>query len=298
METATLKLFLDVIRENSFTVVAQQQGIAPSSVSRAIANLESELGILLFQRSTRKLQATEAGQLYYQRVAPLLTELEAAALMATDINQQARGRVRVTCASVYGHRHIVPLLPELKQRYPALELDLLLTDNYMDLIAERIDVAIRIGTLSDSALIASKLAEMRFYICASPAYLQQRGYPQLPAEVHQHDCILFPRPGHNLNWLFKNAHGQIEEIAIDGAYLLTNSAGIRELVLADMGLALLPDWLVEKDIQSGRLVELFPDYAVSATDFSSAVWLLRPSRDYLPLKTRVFLEFLQEKLRR
>jgi DNA-binding transcriptional LysR family regulator len=160
MEIATLKLLIEVMRLGSFSEVAKTERVAPSSVSRAIAGLESELGFRLFQRSTRKLQPTEAGQLYFERISSLVDELEMAKDIATDINQEPRGRLRVTAPTVFGQTYLVPLLPELHTNYPALMIELLLDDRYVDLIEERIDVAIRLGSLPDSNFIATRLQEM------------------------------------------------------------------------------------------------------------------------------------------
>lgn len=292
MEIATLKLFLDVMHHRSFTEVAKHQGVAPSSISRSIAGLESELGVRLFQRSTRKLEPTEAGLAYFERIAPVVSELEAAEQIAQDVKETPKGTLRVTVPTVYGQRHIVPLLPALQERYPELSIELVMSDAYLDLISERIDLAVRLGTLSDSSLIARQLRTMRFHICASPAYLERQGRPDAPDDIRDHQCLLFPRTGYNMNWLFKDDNDAIVEIPVNGQTLITNSEAIRQCALAGMGLALLPDWLIEEDLESGKLVGLLDSYTVSATDFKSAVWVLRPSRTYVPLKVRVFEDYL------
>ena len=300
MEIATLRLFVQVMHRRGFTEVAKTERVAPSSVSRAIAGLERELGIRLFQRNTRKLEPTEAGRVYFERIAPLLDEIDSAALMAADITETPKGLLRVTAPSVYAQMCIVPLLPKLHARYPDLSVELLMSDAYLDLIAEHIDVAIRIGSLRDSMHIATRLSSMRFHICASPSYLEQNGQPAAPEEIERHNCLLFPRQGHSLNWLFKkkteDGTGETVQITISGQYLITNSEAIRQCAISGMGLALLPNWLIEKDIQNGALVTLFNDYEVTATDYEGAVWLLRPSRAYQPLKARVFMEFLIQQL--
>jgi len=136
---------------------------------------------------------------------------------------------------------------------------------------------------------------LTFHICASPDYLKHHGTPQTPEEIKTHNCLLFPRAEFSFDWLFKNSDGEITRIPINGKYLITNSAAIKQCAVAAMGLALLPDWLVNDDINSGKLVKLFPEYAVTATDYESAVWILYPSREYTPLKTRVFIDFLTQR---
>jgi len=295
MDIDTLRLFVEVMQKQNFTEVAKARGVAPSSVSRSIAALESELGIRLLQRSTRKLEPTESGSLYYERLSPLLSELESAVQFATDVSREPRGKLRITSGVTYGENCITPLLPEFAERYPALSVELILSDAYLDLIEERIDIAIRLGTLKSSSHIARRLSDMVFYICASPAYLKKHGEPRSPHELTEHECLLFPRSGHNFNWIFKDKQGVMTEIEIKGKYLVTNSNAIRRCCLDGMGITLLPDWLISDYLSSGELVSLFPDYQVTATDFDGALWLVHPSRDYLPIKTRVFRDFMLEK---
>jgi DNA-binding transcriptional LysR family regulator len=297
MDTEALELFAEVMRARSFTEVARARRIAPSSVSRTITALEDELGIRLFQRSTRRLEPTEAGAVYFERISPLLSELQSARDMAADLSEEPKGTLRVTAATVFGQIHIVPLLPAIQERYPSLSVELVLTDAYLDLIEEHIDLAIRLGTLQDSSHIARRVKDLAFYICASRAYLDRFGTPKEPKEIADHDCLLFPRQGHNLNWLFRSAAGDVIEVPIRGRCLITNSQAIRDCAKSGMGLALLPDWLIENDIRSGDLMRLFPDFDVTATDFKGAIWLISPSRDYVPLKTRVFTEYLVANLR-
>lgn len=297
MDIEALELFMDVMRQRNFTDIARERGLAPSSVSRTITGLEKELGVRLFQRTTRKLEPTKAGVIYFRRIAPIISELESARHMAADVTEEPSGILRVTASVTFGQMHIVPLLPELKNRYTSLSIELMLTDAYLDLIENRIDVAIRLGTLQDSSCIARKLNKMEFFICASPEYIKKHGKPCEPEEVANHDCLLFPRSGHDLNWLFKKSDGKIVDVQVSGQCLITNSQAIRQCASSGMGLALLPDWLINEDIKSGALVRLFDQFDVSATDYDSAVWLLYPSRDYVPLKTRVFMDHLIENFR-
>ena len=297
MDIDTLKLLREVMLCRSFTDVAKARGIAPSSISRSIAGLETELGIRLFQRSTRKLEPTEAGLRYFERIAIILDEMESALLAALDVTHEPHGTLRVSTAVGFGQQMIVPLLPELAERFPALAVELILSDACLDLIDERIDVAIRLGTLQDSSYIVRELVKMKFYVCASPAYLERNGVPQTPAALRQHQCLLFPRTSYDLkNWLFRDANQVITKIAINGKYLINYSPAIKQCMLRGMGVALLPDWLVRQEVKQGQLIRLFSEYEVTATDFNSAVSLLYPSRQYLPLKVRVFNDFLIEKI--
>ena len=296
MDLSALGLFIDVMQQRSFAAVARRRNVDPSSVSRAIAKLEQDLDIRLFQRSTRKLQPTEAGQLYFDRVFPAVAELTAARQQAIEVSQTPRGTLRVTAPVVFAEKQLTPLLPEFARRYPELQVELLLVDAYLDLIAERIDVAIRVGALKDSTYRLQMLRTMEFFVCAGPDYLQKHGVPERPEEIVDHSCLLFPRREHSLSWLFRNATGTVTEVPIQGQYWVTNSAVILGCAIANMGLTLLPDWLVETEIATGHLVRLFSDYTVTATDFNSAVWLLYPSQAFLPKKTQVWINYLVEGL--
>jgi len=291
MEVASLYLFAEVIRQRSFTAIAKTRGIAPSSVSRSIRALEKEIGIRLFHRTTRQIVPTEAGLRYFERISSVLEELELAQLLASDHDSLPKGVLKVTAPRVFGELYLIPLLPEFNQLYPDLTLEVLLSDDFTNLVEEGIDVAIRAGMLQDSTYISRKLMAMNFYITASPDYLTNMGTPSLPEHIIEHNCLVFPRVGHNSNWLFKANH-EVQEVNVQAKVLVTQSSAIKQLTLANMGLSLLPDWLVSREIESGKLVHLFSDWQVTATNYSSAVWLLYPSREYLPLKVKVFNEFL------
>ncbi len=297
MNLDSLNLFVDAMRFGNFAEVARLHDMAPSSVSRAIASLEQELGVRLFQRTTRKLTPTEAAAAFFHRINPVITEIDAARDAARDQTRQPGGTLRVTAPAVFASRCIVPLLPVLATTYPQLSLELIIDEGYLDLIEQRIDIAIRLGTLSDSSVVARRLAAMEFYLCASPAYLDRKGGPTEPHQIVDHESLLFPRAGYDLDWLFRAADGSIDRISIQGRYLITHSESILQCALAGMGLALLPDWLVSDAIESGALLRLFPEYDITATDFDSAIWLLYPSRSYLPLKSRLFIDFLLQRFR-
>ncbi len=293
METENLHLFTEVMHHRSFSVVAKAHGVAPSSISRSISSLESEIGIRLFQRTTRQIVPTEAGLLYFERITVLLEDLETACQLASEVNSQPRGVLKISVSKVFGELHLAPVLAEFARKYPEISLELILDDRYCDLLEERVDIAIRVGTLGDSTYISRLLMPMSFFICASPQYLQQHGIPRQPEEVIEHNCLLFPRSGYNFNWFFRQKKNT-QEVMVKGKYTITQSSAIRQCTLDGMGISLLPDWLISKEIEAGKLVRLFSDYEVTATDYKGAVWMLYPSREYLPIKVRLFSEYLLE----
>ncbi len=296
MEISVLKIFVEVMRQGSFAAVARERNLDPSSISRAIASLEQELGIRLFQRTTRKLSPTEAGIIYFNRIEPLLEEMQQAVDLITESAGQPQGTLRVTASVAFGLKCIIPLLPEFEQLYPDLTVDLLLTDYRLDLLTERIDLAIRLGQLQDSTLIAQKLMSTCYYVCASPNYLRQSEPISHPQDITNHNCLLFPIAGFRSRWLFRDIRGKISKIAVNGRTIISNAIALQQCAIAGMGLALLPDWLINDDLESGRLIKVLPDYRVTATDFQTSAWLVYPSRSYVPLKVKVFLDFLKQHL--
>lgn len=295
MDSAKLRDFVEVMRRGSFAAVARDRGIDPSSVSRAIAGLEAELGLRLFERSTRRLAPTEAGALFFQRIEPIVEQLEDAQTMAREVGSRVRGTLRITAPLTFAQLNLVPLLPELADRYPELSLELLLTEAIVDLVAERIDIAIRLGRLADSTLIANRLAPMVYVVSGTPEYLERHGRPQTPQELAGHNCLLFPIPGHGPRWRFRKPGEPETEVQVSGRLVISNGLALRECSLAGMGLTLLPRGNVWRELGDGTLVDLFPDYEVTPSDFDIAAWLLYPSRSYLPLKVRAFIDFLKEK---
>ena len=297
MDISTLQIFVEVMREGSFAAVARDRNIDPSSVSRVIAALEEELGTRLFQRTTRQLSPTEAGVIYFERVEPLIEEMRQANIAATDVSSQPKGTLRITAANSFGLKRIVPLLPKFAAAYPELKVDLLLTDTIVDLLSERIDLAVRLGPLADSTYVAQQLIRTRYLVCASVHYLKRHGRPKNPEDVTQHNCLLFPLAVFRSRWLFQDTAGKITEAPVSGHTIISSALALQQCAIAGMGLALLPGWLVADDLGAGVLVDVFPDYEVTATDFSTSAWLVYPSRTYVPLKVRVFIDFLKKHIR-
>ncbi|MBW4654387.1 MAG: LysR family transcriptional regulator [Kaiparowitsia implicata GSE-PSE-MK54-09C] len=293
MDLSTLQIFVEVARKGNFAAVARDRNLDPSSVSRAIAGLEDELGFRLFQRTTRQVSLTEAGTAYFERIEPLVETLDQAAQAAVDLTARPNGTLRVTASVAFGLTCIVPYLSDFSARYPDLTVDLVLTDATLDLLAERIDLAVRLGLLADSTLIAQRLFPTRYCVCASPGYLKQWGTPTQPGDIAHHNCLRFPLAGFRTRWIFKDQTGTLSEIPVQGRLLISNAIALQHCAIAGMGLALLPHWLVGNALREGALINLFPDYSVTATEFNTAAWLVYPSRTYIPLKVLAFIDFMK-----
>jgi DNA-binding transcriptional LysR family regulator len=294
MELESLKLFADVARRGSFAAVAKERDLDPSSVSRIVAQLEADLGIRLFQRTTRRMTLTEAGDLYLSRIEPLIDELQRAKDQAQNIGAGPSGTIRLTASVTFGIRRIVPLLGLFQQRYPALKIEGLFTDQNVDLIGERIDLAVRLGPTVEGDLVATKLAETRYRVVASPAYLAAAPPLRQPEDLGKHRCLLLNLRAFRTRWIFRDSLGTLLEVPVEGDVILSAAIALYDAALAGLGPTLLPDWLVDADIRAGRLVNPFPSHAVTATTFDTAAWLIYPSRSYLPNKVRVTIDFLKE----
>jgi DNA-binding transcriptional LysR family regulator len=293
MDVEALKIFAAVMQQGSFAAVARASSTDPSQISRTIAGLEQALGVRLFQRTTRKLTPTEAGALYYERTRSAIEELERAQQVARDATTRPTGTLRVTASVSFGQKWLVPRLPALRKLHPTLGIDMLLTDAVVDLVAEQIDVAVRLGPRVDSGMVGTVLMPTRYYVVASPAYLKRHGKPRTPLDLAKHDCLLLPLAGFRTRWLFKDARDQITEVPVRGSITLSTALAIGQAALDGLGPALLSHWIVEDEIARSRLVNLFPNHRVTATDFETAVRLMYPSRAYLPLKVRAFIDFMK-----
>jgi DNA-binding transcriptional LysR family regulator len=297
MEIESLRTFVEVMRRGSFAAVARARNVDPSSVSRTVAGLEEQLGVRLFQRTTRQLSPTEAAAGYFERVSPLIDELERAALLAADSGEVPRGTLRVTAPVTFAQVNLMPLVPEFARRYPELSFELFLTDKSLDLVEERIDLAIRLGKLTESSYVAHRLVEMNYVVAASPDYLRRHGRPKTPHELAQHECLRYPVPGYGPRWRFQLAEEPVFEVAVRGRVLASNGVALRQCAVGGMGILMLPRWNVADELRSGALIELFSEYRATSSEFELGAWLLYPSRSYLPLKARLFADFLKDKFK-
>lgn len=297
MDIQQLRTFVDVVHHGSFAAAARHLDMAPSMVTRSVAALERELGVRLMQRTTRKLSLTEAGAAYYERVRGLLEGLDRASDEARATAGDVTGPVRITSSVTFGQTVLVPLLPALRERHPGLQLDLFLTDAMVDLVAERLDLAVRLGPAQDSSLIGQQLLAIRYRVCASPAYLARYGRPRQPADLALCDCLRLPLPGFRTQWKFRGPDGALQLVDVHGWLLLSNALALHRAALDGLGPTLLADWLVEPDLAAGRLVDLFPHHEVTAANFDAGVWLMYASRAYVPRRVRAVVDFLKQQIK-
>ena len=298
-----MRLFAHAARTGNFSETARQLDLSPSSVSRQIGALEDALGVRLLHRTTRKVHLTEAGQLYYDRVGRILGDIEEAQSAVAELNAAPEGVLRVTVPVVFAQVQIGPLLPEFMRRYPRVKLEVFASDQVVDLVEEGFDLAIRLGALSDSSLVARRLRPMRRLVCGSPEYFARRGRPQVPAELADHDCLTFRffsatslwRPGAG-TWSFADAEGKVSDVAVGGPLQSSNAGVLLQSAIGGAGLVLLPDWMLAPAIAAGELEQVLGDYRLSVGALASNIFAVFPSRRHLSPKVRVFVDFLSERL--
>ncbi|MEM8952100.1 MAG: LysR family transcriptional regulator [Pseudomonadota bacterium] len=287
-----MNLLIEAVDGGSFSAAGRELGMAPSSVARGIASLEDDLGIRLLNRTTRSLSLTEAGGLYLERARRILAEVEEARLSVTQLEADPRGTLRLNLPTAFGRAHVVPMLPGFLSQYPDLSLDLSLTDAFVDLVEEGIDLAIRIGELKDSSLVARKLAPNIRVLCASPAYFKKAGRPSTPADLRDHNCLIYKRGNDRVVWHFRGPDGDIEDVDASGDFQSNNTEALVSMVHAGQGLAIMPTWLVGSDIAEGRLQTVFDDYTVSPTALDTGIYAIFPYNRHLSPKVRACVDAL------
>ncbi len=293
MNLADLTLIQNVARHGSFAAVARQHDVDPSSIGRIVAGIEEELGFRLFARTTRRMEMTEAGALYLARITPLSEELARAADECRAMHSEPRGTLRISASATFGQRFIVPRLAGFRSAYSEVAVEGIFSDNNIDLVAERVDLAVRLAPAVDGDYIVSKLMDTRYRVVAAPGYLRQAAPLRHPEDIAHHRAILFPYRDYRSRWLFRDAGGTVIEQRVDGDLVLSPAGAIRDAALAGLGPALLPDWLIREDLDRGVLHPCIGGWDVTATTFDTAAWLIYPSRSYLPAKVRAMIDFLR-----
>jgi DNA-binding transcriptional LysR family regulator len=226
----------------------------------------------------------------------VVDELQRAHQAIADLATTPRGTLRITASVSFGLTHVTPLLARFAESYPELQVDLVLSDAVIDLTAERIDIALRHGPLADSSLVARRILPATYALCASPAYLQRHGRPAAPADLEHHRCLAFSAVGFRTRWRLRRRGGAVEEISVRPRVVINNGLALRDCALAGAGIVLLSDWLVGDELRRGMLVPVMTDFEVTPTTFESAIWLVYPSRAYVPRKVTAFVEFLETAL--
>jgi DNA-binding transcriptional LysR family regulator len=284
--------FVQAVEAGSFAEAAARLRLTRSAVGKSIAKLENRLGVRLFHRTTRQLNLTEDGQAYYERCVRALAELDAGTAALNSGKSDPRGRLRVSAPTLFGRYCVAPVLLELTHRHPELSVDMSFSDRVVDLVEEGFDLAVRVGTLPDSAsLAARRLGAQRMGICAAPSYLAQRGHPTDLDDLHTHRTIAYSRGGRVVPWRLRDKD-QARELRVDSRVCFDDLQVIADAAVAGAGLAWLPCWLVGRHVSAGELTLVMDSERVLAADIH-AVW---PKARYLPAKIRVAVDALAAKI--
>jgi DNA-binding transcriptional LysR family regulator len=292
---AAVRAFVHAAELLSFSKTAHEMAVKTSTVSRYVSELEKDLGIALFNRSTRGLVLTEGGRVFREHALVALQALDDARDLTSSLNQAPQGLLRVTMPVAFGHRHVVPHLPAFMQRYPDIDVDIVVTDETLNMIDAGIDVAIRIGALPDSLLMARRLGPHRRIVCGSPAYFARNGTPAIPEELARHEVLrLSLQPDDK--WSFTNTQdaGVRTIVELKGRFRSDDSEAVLQLALVGCGAALLPTWLVDTALRDGSLIHVLPEWEARTGRAEPAISAVYPPKKIVSSKVRAFVDFLAE----
>jgi DNA-binding transcriptional LysR family regulator len=288
-----IAVFVRVIEAGSFTAAAAALRLPTSSVSRAVARLEDGLGVRLLNRTTRKLNLTDAGRHFHERMQAVIAETEDATQAVIGFAGEPRGTIRLTAPPDLGLRQLPDILARIIERYPGLVIELVLTSRRVDLVEESIDLALRGGRLEDSSLVARKIFSSDLGIFASPGYLERRGRPKALAQLARHDCLIYAPRGGKTTWRLQGPSGD-ESVTVSGSIVCPDMLFLQEMVVRGAGLALLPAESVTKQVARRELVRVLPRYGLQG----GGLYLVWPSRTLVPARVVAVREMLAEELAR
>lgn len=281
--------FVAVAEEESFTAAGKRLGISTAQVSRQISALEARLSTKLFYRTTRRVSVTEAGQIYYQHCRQVLDGLEEAERTMTNLQMVPKGQLRVTAPVTFGEKNIAPLINNFVLQYPELQVQLNLTNQKLDLVAGGYDLAVRLGKLEDSSMMAKRLSSRTLHVCASPSYLSAFGTPHSLSELEKHNCL----QGNLDYWRFQ-VTGKPYNVRIRGNIMCDSGWALLDAALKGIGIVQLPDYYVQPALASGELISLLEPYQ----EADDGIWAIYPHNRHLSPKVRMLLDYLHEFLQK
>ena len=296
---ASLEAFIVTIDENGFSAAARKMGVATSSVTRLVDNLEYHLGTTLLNRSTRRINLTAAGEVFYDQAKVVLRDLDHAENMIRDLDSEVRGRIKLSTPVALGRLHIMPVINRFMIAYPAVQIDVNFSDDHVDMMEHDLDIAIRIGQLPKTGnVIATKILPQTRHVVGTPRYFEQYGTPQAPDELYAHSTLIYDYKAGKDTWRFAKPDNleDVIEVALEGRFRANNSEALLSAVKSDIGLALLPDWLVNEDIEKGAVVSVLNDYVVNPNQMQPAIHLFYPENRRPMKKIRAFVDFVKKSL--
>jgi DNA-binding transcriptional LysR family regulator len=285
----SMQIFVRVVEKGGFSVAAEEAGISPAMVGKHVRQLEEQLGVRLLNRTTRRQSLTEIGHLYFERCKLALLEIAAADASVKQMQLLPRGVLRVTAPATFGGQMLTAVIRGYLERYPDVELDLSLNDRVVDLVEEGFEVALRIGPLPDSSLIARPLQPYRAMVCAAPDYLTRHGRPQTPQQLAEHNCLSFVHGNRYNLWKFSSG-GVPHEIEVHGNFRANNGLALRTAALQGIGIIMQPEALLRDEVAAGRLERLLVDYELE----HRPMHLVVASNRKMTPKLKSFIEFVVE----
>jgi DNA-binding transcriptional LysR family regulator len=290
---ASLRAFVNVVELRSFAEAGRKLRLSRSAISKYVGELERDLGVQLLNRTTRQASPTETGQAYYERALGVLAELDAADRAATQLQSTPRGLLRVNAPMSFGTIKLGPVIADFMERYPDMQIQLVLTDEQVDPVQEGLDVTLRIAELEPSSLIARKLAEIGRVVCASPGYFKKHGKPKQPSDLRQHECLTYGFLSTGNQWKFTGPDGTDHWIAPKWSLCVNNAEVLRDAAVKGRGVTVLPVFLAEQELKSGALVTVLDDFKPPQL----ALYAIYPATRHLSMKVRLFIDFLVERMR-
>lgn len=290
---AEMEAFVHVVEQGGFTDAARKLGVSKSAISKHVAALESRLAVRLLNRTTRRVSPTEIGLAYYDRAKTVLKDAAEADDMVTAMQAEPRGALRVSVPVSFGITHLAGAVLAFLKAYPEVEVHLVLDDRFVEIVAEGFDLAIRIGTLADSSLLARKLAETRMMLVASPRYVAARGTPRTVDDLTEHQLLHYSNLSTGNVWRLRTIKGQERQIRVGGRLTANNGETLRRAAEAGLGIAMQPSFILGNAVSEGRLVEILPDHPLETV----GIHAVYPPGRFTQPKLRVFIDFLAEHFR-
>jgi DNA-binding transcriptional LysR family regulator len=290
--TEAMRVFVRVAETGSFSAVARERGVTQPTITKRIAELERRAGVQLMMRNTRGLNLTDAGARYYARCRDILADVDDALSSAAQSQSTLTGTLRINVPMSFGKLYLVSQVIHFMQRYPSLQVDLIMNDRFVDIVEEGVDLAIRIGKVTEPQMIAKRLGRSPRVLVGTPEYFATHGEPQEPKDLASHNCIVYSYLATRDEWELRGPKGD-QSIRVRGSFRANNAEALREAALAGMGIALLPMWMVGEDVGRGRLRAVLKEYMPPGPEIS-AVYPM--SKRVLP-KVRYFIEHLEQNLK-
>jgi DNA-binding transcriptional LysR family regulator len=284
-----MEMFVRVVERGSFSAAAHDLKIGQPTISKMMAGLEERLGVRLLVRSTRGLRPTEAGTAFYERAVRAIAGANEAEAAAQGAGAGLEGRLRICTPVTFGRLHVVPKLGAFLDAYPKIQLELVMDDRKKDFVAENIDVSLRLGVLADSALVARKLAQAEQVVVASPAYLVRKGVPQAPADLREHDGIIYRQSSGGEDWVFRRGSSETK-VRIPRRLTFTAAEGVRSAVMAGLGFTVADRWMFAPELESGEVVPLIEEWRLPSID----LWAIYPSGQLTSTKARAFVKWFEK----